>query len=100
MNDYEREIGRIEEGIKNLNYRYDAQEGRLSRLEDNISEIRGMILSEPGDILKIMEAKFVTKEQLKPIADTHALIKKAAIYIFVISIGCIAVAVQYIRRLQ
>ena len=99
MNDYDREIGRIEEGIKHLNKRYDAQEVRLSRLEDNLSEIRGMIIGEPANLLKIMEAKFVTKEQLKPIESTYNLIKKASIYIFVVVLGGVAVAIEYIRRL-
>ena len=98
MTDHEKEIGQILEGIKNLNHRYAAQEARLSNVEKSMSELCVAFASQPSKCLAVVDEKFVTKEKLKPLEETHKLIKKASLYLFCSFVVCLAIAVEYIRR--
>lgn len=99
MTEYEREIGKILEGIENLKDRYTDQEGRLSSLENSVNKMYTAFAGQPAKCLKAIEAKFVTQKEIEPLQDMHKNIKKASLYLFCSMIVCLAIAAEYIRRM-
>jgi hypothetical protein len=94
----EREIGRILEGIDNLNGRYSAQEGRLDRVEGNINDLITSFTAQPGKCLRAMEDKFVTREKFEPVESVSKIIKKASILIFCSLLTGVAVVLIYLHE--
>lgn len=96
MND-DREVGQVLEGIRNLDKRFDNQEKRLSRVEENTLRMQETFARQPYVCLKATEEKFITKEKFKPIEDTHSLVKRSVIVLVVTALGSLTAIILYIK---